>query len=446
MVVLVNWIAMATLAVAIYLLVKQFSRGNKVVAATTTLVMMSIPMFEFQTFSAFVDLFGTAFLVACVALLLQANTQEKSSNPALYKTLIFLSAAACGISIGTKPIYYLYGGAAALLSLFLIWRKSAGTQRKARQTVFLIVVGTLLPSAFWFTRAAVATGNPVYPMRVSVGNHIVFAGYSPSQITDPKFDQNFVRTTGEWFIYPWTEWKRESGYLLVPYGEGSGVGAAFASLVVIGVLFLASRVLTRGRPNPYARVLLLTLLLSLLVWWFVMHRVPRFGLPILVLACVLAAPFIDLMQTRRKGAFAILLLASLAITCGISSFVPLHALLGRARTGRWRRADFYEYPATLDGLPPGSCVVNYTQLDEKNFALAGSGLQNSVVPAFELPGKLTGDFLRQHNSCFIAEIVSDNEQAPSLVAPGAMSLQSTTVVKSGESSVLWRVWKVEAAQ
>lgn len=439
LVVLVNWIALATLAIAVYLLVKQSSRGNRVVAAITTLVVMTVPMFEFQAFSAYVDLFGTAFLAASVALLLQANAQEDISD-GVYNTLIFLSAAACGVSIGAKPIYYLYGAVATLLSLFLIWRKSA--RLASRLTVFLLVVGTLLPSAFWFTRAVAATGNPVYPMRVAVGNHVIFAGYRPSQITDPTFDQNFVRTTAEWFIYPWTEWKRAPGYLMVPYGEGSGLGAAFASLVVVGVLFFACRALA-SRAYPYARSLLLAFLLSLLVWWFVLHRIPRFGLPIVVLACVLATPFIELMQARRKAPFAILLLASLAITCGISAFVPLHAFLGRARTARWQRADFYEYPAILDRLQPGSCVINYTRLDEKNFALAGSGLRNWVVPAFEVPSTLSPDFLRQHNSCFLAEIVSENEPAPSQIAPDALSLQSATAVKSGESNIRWRVWKVE---
>jgi hypothetical protein len=324
-----------------------------------------------------------------------------------------------------------------------LYRDLAGTRTRLARGVLLIVVGILLPSTFWFGRAAAATGNPFFPMRVSVGNYTVFGGYTPSQITDARFDQNFVRSQREWLVYPWTEWKRDPGYLMIPYGEGSGVGAAFASIVVIGLVFFAYRALMQCGSNSNNRKLLLVLVVSLLAWWFVLHRVPRFGLPILVLACVLAAPFIEALASYRERAFAILLLGSLVITCAISSFVPFHALVGRVRTGRRTRADFYAYPRLIDDLPAGSCVMNYTKLEEKNFSLAGKGLRNRVVPGFEVPSPLTWEFLQQQHINFLAEIVSENTEAPAPPAPGAMSLVSTPVVKSGEDSVRWRVWKVE---
>jgi hypothetical protein len=283
----------------------------------------------------------------------------------------------------------------------------------------------------------------MFPMRVSVGNHVVLEGYTASQITNPLFDENFVRSRREWFVYPWTEWKRNSGYLMIPYGEGSGVGAAFASIVVIGLAFLSYRAFIQRGPNPSDRRLILVLVVSLLAWWFVLHRVPRFGLPILVLACVLAAPFVEALMSYRERAFAILLLGSLVITGAISSFVPFHELLGRVRTGRWTRADFYAYPPLIDELPPGSCVMNYTKLEEQNFSLAGKGLGNRVVPAFEVSSPLTREFLQQHNVDFVAEIVSESKEAPAPPLPGSMSLVSTQVVKSGENSVHWRVWRVK---
>src|SRR5258708_3744775 len=59
-VVLVNWIAAAMLALSAYLLAMWMSQGNKVASVTVCLIVMSMPMIEFQTFSAYVDLFGTA--------------------------------------------------------------------------------------------------------------------------------------------------------------------------------------------------------------------------------------------------------------------------------------------------------------------------------------------------------------------------------------------------
>jgi len=167
-VVLVNWIAMATLAIATYLLAKRMSHGNGLVATTTTLLLLSIPICEFQTFSAYVDLFGSAFLAAAFALFTHRRESGEAPSSAVYEPVIFLSAAACGISLGTKPIYYLYGAAEAMFALVTLYRDLAGKQTRLARGVLLIAAGILLPSTFWFGRAAAATGNPMFPMRVSV--------------------------------------------------------------------------------------------------------------------------------------------------------------------------------------------------------------------------------------------------------------------------------------
>jgi hypothetical protein len=441
--ILVNWIAMAALSIASYLLARQMCRGERLPAATATLLLISIPIIEFQTYSAYVDLFGTAFLFASLALLVHRKESLDASGSSICGTMVFLSAAACGVSLGTKPIYYLYGGAASLFILFCLYRDSAERRTRFLRSLALMVVGILLPSWFWFARASAATGNPVFPMRVSVGNHVFLPGYTPSEITDLSFEDNFVRSRGEWLVYPWTEWKRNPGYLMIPYGEGSGVGAAFASIVVVGLLFLTYRAFVLPSSGTRDRLLLLVLVASLLPWWFALHRVPRFGLPILVFACILATPFIQVLQSYRGHAFAILLLGSITITTAISGFVPLHALLGRARTRQWSRARFYSYPRVLDNLPSGSCVLNYTGLDEKNFALAGEKLWNCVVPAFEVHHPLTMDFLRDHHVDFVAEIASANQAAWPPLQSGALLLIREEDVKSGADNLHWRIWKVE---
>jgi hypothetical protein len=440
LIVVVNCVAMLTLAIATYLMAKRMCRGNASAAFISTL-LLSIPIIEFQTFSGYVDLFGTAFLVASFALLFSAKEARESERGKLL-ALLFLSALACGISMGTKPIYYLYGGAEVMFAVFVLYRSPAANPKAlfARGAV-LIVVGTLLPSVFWFGRATAATGNPVFPMRVSVGEHVLLPGYASTEITPPEFEERFVRSRAEWLVYPWTEWDRYPGYLLIPYGEGGGVGAAFASLVVVGIAFFIYRVFDQRRSSANDWRLLLVLLAAWLTWWFVLHRVLRFGLPIVVLSCIMATPFIEASSLRSKRAFTILLLGSLVSTCAISSFVPFHSLLGRLRTGRWSRADYYEYPHLLDELPAGSCVLNYTRRMEKNFALAGAGLKNCVVPTFELPDQLTSDFLLEHNVDFVAETITGDE-TPTPPAPGT-SLVTTQEVKSGENRIRWLIWKVE---
>lgn len=440
LIVVANCVAMLILAIATYLMAKRMSRGSASSAFISTLLLLSVPIIEFQTFSGYVDLFGTSFLVASFALLI--CTKENREGERGFPVLIFLSALACGISMGTKPIYYLYGGAEVLFALFLLYRNPAAlSKRPFARAAVLIVVGTLLPSAFWFGRATAATGNPVFPMRVSVGEHVLLPGYASTEITPPEFEERFVRSRAEWLVYPWTEWDRYPGYLLIPYGEGGGVGAAFASLVVVGVAFFAYRVFDRHKSGQNDWRLLLVLLAAVLTWWFVLHRVLRFGLPIVVLACILATPFVEVSLARCQRALAILLLGSLLSTCAISTFVPFHSLLGRARTGHWSRADYYEYPHLLDELPAGSCVLNHTKRMEKNFALAGAGLKNCVVPTFELPDQLTSDFLLKHNVDFVAETIIGDEKSSPPPVPDT-SLVATPEVRSGENLIRWRIWKV----
>ncbi len=439
-VVLVNWVALAVLAISIYLLAKRISHGNRLVGAAITILLLSIPMFEFQSMSAYVDLFGTAFLIAGFALLV--HRRDGSTLRADYRWLIFVSAAACGISLGTKPLYDLFVAAYGLLAIFWFYRERA--QKPAiLVTMAILVIGLLVPSAFWFGRAAITTGNPVFPMRVSIGSHLILPGYASSQITSPIFDQSFVRSRKEWLIYPWTEWKRDPGYLLIPYGEGGGLGALYASLVPVGLAFLVYRSWRQPGRHRSERALLLALAVSLLVWWFVLSRVPRFGLPIVVLTCLLTAPLIELLQARYKRPFKILLVGALVITCTISSFVPFHTLVGRIASRHWARSDFYSYPGKLDNLPSGSCVINYTHSEENNFALAGAGLHNRVIPGFEVPNPLTPEFLQSHRGDFVAEIVPDTSEWPALSTGTGVQLVSDQRVRSGPSAVHWRLWEIE---
>jgi hypothetical protein len=448
-VVLINWLALAALVIATYLLGRRMSRGNHIVSVTVVLLMLTIPIIEFQTLSAYVDLYGTAFLTAAFALFLNRkgcadSSSAKAGSQQSSTALLSLSAAACGITMGTKPTFYLYSAGYFAFVLFSLWKEHRGEQKTVFvRAVLMIVCGLLIPSAFWFGRSLEQTRNPIFPMKVTVGKHVLLPGYSPSEITDPNFDQSFVRSRLEWLIYPWTEWKRNRGYLLIPYGEGSGLGAVFASFVPIGIAFLFYRCCAQPSRSGGEILLLAALAVLGLAWWFVLHRVPRFGLPIVVLACIAAIPFIGMLQSSSQKLFPALFIGAIVTTCAISTFVPVHLLLGRIRTHRWARAQFYSYPPVLDRLRPGGCVLNATGREEENFALAGNTLSNCVVPAFEVPHQLTPDFLREHNVSFVVETVQSTGEASRPLDPAtSMSLLETDMILSGETEVLWRVWKV----
>jgi hypothetical protein len=257
-----------------------------------------------------------------------------------------------------------------------------------------------------------------------------------------NFEQNFVHAPREWLIYPWTEWKRNSGYLLIPYSEGSGTGAVFATVVPLAVVVLFYLNFTRARPRAAGTALSLFVLL-VLAWWLVMQRIPRYGLPIIVFACVLSVSAVGELQARSRRAFGVLLLSSVIATCAVSSLVPFHALAGRFRTHEWSRAQIYGYPSLIDELPPGSRVLNATGVQEKNFPLAGKALTNRVIAGFEAPAQLTPEALRATAADFVVEVVPGSKFQTGLPANSGARVVADTTVLAGEDRVHWRIWQVD---
>jgi len=404
---LVNVFALALLGLSTYVIAMRVMRGNQPAALTVTVIALSMPIVEFQAFSGYVDLFGSAFLIAAVALFLSSRDQAETARERRARVLVLLSAMACGVSIGTKPVFYVYAAVYCLAVAITLVRESAGDTRDFVLGGALIVAGVLLPSVFWFGRAVAATGNPLFPMQVKVGEHVLLKGFAPSQITAQEFSDKFVRRRAEWLVYPWTEYLRNPGDQLIPYGEGSGTGAAFAAFVPLGLLFAMYRA-GSGRSGGLETVLLLICGGMAVVWWTSLQRMPRFGLPLLVLACVLSAPLLMVLQESAGRGFAILLVGCVLVTCGISAFVPLRELGGRMKNHGWQRNQVYGYPGMVDDLPPGTTLLNKTGVREANFTLAGKRLSNRVVADFDVPNPITPEFLAERHVDFVVEAARAN--------------------------------------
>jgi hypothetical protein len=435
--VIASWIPAAIVALSTYLLAMWISGAQRVTSITCTLLILSIPMIQAQTFSAYVDLLGTAGILAAVALILSSGHGGPQLRPAIW----FLSGLACGISVGTKPVYYLYAAFACLFAVSVLWvRRSDGAHLRFRNAA-LLVIGLLLPSIFWFARAAKQTGNPVYPIQVKVAGRTVFAGYERSEITHPDFELSAVRSPAQWPLYPWTEWKKSTGYLEVPYGEGDGLGAAFAAFVPLGLLYFVVRSFADRQSRSRNVALLASLMVLVLSWWVFMERVLRFGQLICIFACILSVPLLLFLQSRQRRAFATLFCVAISVTSLIMASVPLHMLLGRARRHLWARSSFYNYPKLIDELPAGSVIVNATGENTRNFELTGRSLSNKVITNFEAPP--TAEALRSGGAVYVAEILPQGIYSEaSLLAVGAVLIDDE-LVPTGQDKVRWRVWRLK---
>ena len=207
---LFNTLAAVLTIAATYTLANRFS-GDRGGASLATLVLASIPVIQFQAFLPYVDLFGASFLPAAVALFLSRHDSTERLTPSQRSMIaVFLAGCSCGIAVGTKPTYYVYGAVFLLGAVVTLWAEGMRGRRGRAAAVMTILLfaGVLIPSGFWVLRAILETGNPLYPLRVEIFGYNIFPGYASATITDPNWDLFYVRSRAEWLVYPWVEYIR----------------------------------------------------------------------------------------------------------------------------------------------------------------------------------------------------------------------------------------------
>ena len=427
------------LAVAAYLIARRLGACRDA-AVASTLVLASIPIVTYQTFNAYVDLFASSYLFMGLALFLAREPGPNAAGSNRQNAILLLFAAlSCGIALGTKPVYVFYAGifAATALGLFLR-RPAARFGLSLPAAVLLVAAGLLIPSAFWYARSVAATGNPLYPAALRVGKTQILRGISSDRIS--LHDHNAVKSLPGLVRYPWTEEREGEDY----YSVDSGLGAAFATFVPLGFVSLAI-LAVRRRARPLAVVLLVWVAIGAVVWRLLMGSVLRYGLPLILLACILSCMMLEALLSERRRAASFLLLASLATAFGVSAFGPVRSMLWRAHEGAWSHRKFYALPPIVERLPAGTRLLNWTGDGTLNFALAGARLENRVVNSFEAPSRLTPEFLEREVDYVVerwpAREGGEGDDLTSLGAELAESVRGG-IARDGARSAGWRVWKV----
>jgi hypothetical protein len=351
-----NILALALLTLSVYRLTVVLV-GRQPFAAYPALLVLTLPLVLFQAFSGYVDLFGTAFLFAGVAALVEFGERR---GPWLAVAML-----ATGIAVGTKPTMWPYALVVGFLALTHLrnWRDAG-----------VAVACACAPCAFWFVRATLETGSPFYPIAVELFGRTIFEGLPASEITTEDFQMHYVRTTLEWPLYPWLEYKREG----FAYSPESGLGAAFAAFVPLGVVLAARRAWLR--KDGLLRALLGLMLLGGVVWWFALQRLPRFGLPLIVGACILSVVLFDHESRLGRRWTGPVFLAATVITTAIACFQPVLDTARRLRYGTdWNSV--YHLPPIFDSLPAGSRLL--LMAGHNNYRFAGSELQYRTFPRWE---------------------------------------------------------------
>ena len=442
--------ALAGLAVAAYVIARRLSAGSEA-SVLAAIVVLSVPIVIHQVFAAYVDLYGTSFFLIGLALLLSRAADGGPGIPSRRQDgiLLLFAALSCGVALGTKSTFSFYVAAftlSALLQVVLSAKGQFGATLPA--AVVLLVIGLLLPSGFWFGRAYGATGNPLFPLRVTVGGRTIFNGPVVTKTVDTS-DHNDVKSLRGLLTYPWTErrFARLSGGPvpeLTSTGRNtadSGLGAPFATFVPLGlIVLLISVVSNRSGPIGVRTALMLWVALGSLVWRFGMGSVIRYGLPLVCLGCVLSAVLLDELLRGQRRLASLLLVASFAIAFAITAFDPIRAILGRARRGDWSHRQFYGLPAAVERFPEGTRVLNWARDETLNFPLAGERLQNRVIPQKDAPRPLTAEFLREWSIDYVVERGPRRGDGEDLSRFGALA--GTAEGDDAGSALGLRVWKI----
>ncbi len=427
-----NTIAFAVGAIAVYLIAARVVRKS-IPALFSTVLFASLPIVQYQAFSGYVDLYGASFVLAGLAIFLCRldRLNSKTGSP-WYLMMIFLSGCAWGIAVGTKPTFYVYTAPCFIGASVIIWTEREKHHKPVYYLLALLTMSILLPTMYWFLRGFYSTGNPIYPLKLEVFGRTLLNGVA--DITPTNFELNFVRSRLEWLFYPWVEYKRE-GYNFSP---DSGLGAVWATFVPVAIAYGAYLTLRNIKRKDFLfySVLMISVFGGSLGWWFFLRRMPRFGIPLLAIACVLAAPLFDLFIEKHLRIFSHLMFSSIILTCILSILIPAHALLGRVRTGSWNRSDIYGYPSLIDRLPKFATVLNLGAADFMNFPLAGKYLSNKVVPADWLNRDSIYEFIDRERVDFIVEVQP-------FFSPKLSEARARVVFEGKIGDNFWRIWEIK---
>jgi hypothetical protein len=432
----VQWPGLIILTLACLQLASRVGKSAAPAWPVATTALM-IPLVANQSMSGYVDLFGTALLFGGLTLVLEYGDRVQNSHPR--SGLLLAAGLGCGLAVGTKPVFWLFAAVFVIgASGFLLSSQGGWASLRAWRGIAVFLLATAVPSGFWFARAAWCTGNPFFPFAIHVGSFSL-AGIGALEMSTPENYLAPIRHWVKWFAYPWVEWQRDPGSLLTNYMVDSGLGGGFATFAMPGAAFA---VWLARRRRPDLRVWLFALGVLGAVWWFPLQKTPRYGLPLFVLAVVLSAPFFDVLERHATRLYRTIYVLAFAITGCILAFGALYTITETIRYRAWNRAAYFGYPEIIDGLTPGSNILNLGS-ETLNFPLAGRNLTNRVVPSWERPRVLTADFLRSRQVDFVVEKRVHSKGAAAVDdGPPLDGLQVffASSVKEGERVAEWRIW------
>ena len=127
---------------------------------------------------------------------------------------------------------------AAVIPLQIWFNTKSGTPSLGRtiKSILLFLACFFLMAVFWLIRNYAALGNPVYPIDIPIIGELLGFSQAPSSFHDNfasgNTEMEWVRSSAEWFVYPWLEWH----YNEQNFKGSSGLGLYFATFVPVALI------------------------------------------------------------------------------------------------------------------------------------------------------------------------------------------------------------------
>jgi hypothetical protein len=307
-------------------------------AALAALLWAAQGMFLWEATGAFTEITTAAF----VALALW-HVVELSRRGAL------ADAAWAGLAMGAAASTKYFGGFAAVGVLVAVVVAAPRARRAQAAGMFLLLAAVCLP---WYVKNLIVAGNPLYPTFTGVlGGK--YSGQSFTEYSTLKSQQRGMPGLWRVAILP-----IEFIVHRQKFDRGYSINPAFFSLAPLAVVL--------WWRQGWVRAAGVALLLYTVVWYHSMYGIPRYLVPVLPLAAVLAAfgavKLIERGGWWRRASLAVLAVSAVPVVAmsGLFAARLVPGVIGTESTPHFvqRLTGTYDAFAWLDhNLPPEGRVL-----------------------------------------------------------------------------------------
>ena len=337
-------------AAAIYGLGRLLGASRRTAAVPVAILVLS-PMLFFQATIAKDDLVVTALVLAAGFFALRSLPDGRRSAAEVRDAAA--AGLALGLALGTK--YSILPFAVLSVPIFFVLHLvasplegAASRLKSASFAVGVLLAGMAVPSAFWFVRNVIATGNPVAPLPTTLGEW--------TGSVDLKQQAYFVPSERAWLVFPWLD--RHIGST---YSGSAGYGAGFGALFLPALIVCAAGVFN-GRNTRALRARLFGLLAltaaCVLAWWMGRHHLPRFLWPAAALATVGTGVLFQSVTPGARRILAAVLSVGLLFSCAETLRITFREDdITWSYKGGVSREEFYQIPIAIYRLPRGTKIL-----------------------------------------------------------------------------------------